>query len=276
MTTISAGAIVAAILAEVPGAFAAPEHVSTARPFVVTSFEYGFKAPETIEAGLVTVRLVNHGKSGHQVAFARLDDSSSLVRVMRSLVDDRGLTSGIHWVGGVESALPGDSSETTLALLPGKYVIVCEYDGDNGHSHVSMGMIRPLTVSSGAGNADFDLPTTAATIRLSDYRIELSAPLHAGKQLVRVQNDGVHFHHLILSRLVGNTTLAELDKWDGKSKPAPIEDVNGGAAVLDPGQASVIALDLKPGRYAIGCILSDGPGAKPHYMLGMEKEVTIR
>jgi len=43
-----------------------------------------------------------------------------------------------------------------------------------------------------------------------------------------------------------------------------------------PSAPSVIALDLKPGRYAIGCILSDGPGAKPHYMLGMEKEVTIR
>ena len=276
MKSLSTRAIVAAVLAGIPGALATPNHEIAAPALVVTSFEYAFVAPEMADAGPVTVRLVNHGKRGHQVAFARLDDSSSLVRVMRSLVDHKGVTAGIRWVGGVESALPGDSSETTLALLPGKYVIVCEYDGDNGHSHVSMGMIRPLEVTGGAGKAKIDLPATATTIRLTDYKVDLSAPLHAGKQLVRVENDGAHHHHLMIQRLVGGATLADLDKWDGKSQPSPIEDVSGGAAILDPGLASVIALNLKAGRYALGCLLNDEPGGTPHYMLGMEREITVR
>lgn len=70
--------------------------------------------------------------------------------------------------------------------------------------------------------------------------------------------------------------MAELDAWDGTSKPAPIEDVSGGAAIMSPGQASVIALDLRPGRYALGCILNDSTGSKPHYLLGMEREVIVK
>jgi plastocyanin len=276
MKLISAGTVIAAALAALPGAVAAPAVGGGVRTLVVTSYEYSFQAPETIAAGVVTVRLVNHGKSGHQVAFAMLDDSSSLARVMRSLVDDKRRTTGIRWMGGVEGALAGDSSETTLALPPGRYVIVCSYDGPQGHAHVSMGMIRPLTVSPGSAASDSALPAAETTIHLSDYRIALSGSVHAGHQLVRVQNDGSHFHHLIFSRFVGKATMADLDKWDGKSKPAPVEDVSGGAAVLSPGRASVIALDLKPGRYATGCILSDGPGAKPQYMLGMEREIAVK
>jgi plastocyanin len=276
MKLVSTGAIVAAALAALPGAIAAPTGGGGVHTLVVTSYEYSFQAPETIAAGVVTVRLVNRGKSGHQVAFAMLDDSSSLTRVMRSLVDDKKRTTGIRWMGGVESALAGDSSETTLALPSGRYVIVCSYDGPQGHAHVSMGMIRPLTVSPGLAASDSALPPTETTIHLSDYQIALSGPVRSGHHLVRVQNDGAHFHHLIFSRIVGKATMADLDKWDGKSRPAPIEDVSGGAAVLSPGRASVIALDLKPGRYAVACILSDGPGARPHYMLGMEKEIAVK
>ena len=113
------------------------------------------------------------------------------------------------------------------------------------------------------------------TVRLSDYRIGLSTPLVAGAQRVRVQNDGPHRHHLLISQVVGNATLAQIDEWDGKSLPAPLEDIGAGAAVLDSGQATVITLDLHPGRYVLGCILSDSAGAKPHYLLGMETIVVI-
>ncbi len=276
MRTISVGAVVAAALAGLPYAVASRGREMVARTLVVTSYEYAFQAPERVAAGATTVRLVNRGKMGHQVAFLRLDDSSSLVRVMRSLVADTAHTTGIRWVGGVESALPGDSSESILVLRPGRYVIVCEYEGDNGHAHGSMGMIRPLTVTADAMNADSRLPATPVTIRLTDYHVALTGPLHAGRQLVRVENDGVQHHHLTIVRLVGSTTLNELDKWDGKSKPSPIVPVNGGTTILDAGQASVVALDLKPGRYVLACILSNDAKSKPHYMLGMEREIAIR
>jgi hypothetical protein len=76
--------------------------------------------------------------------------------------------------------------------------------------------------------------------------------------------------------MVGKATVDDVMKWDGKSKPAPVEDIGAGAAILEPGRASVIPLSLVPGRYLFGCILNDSSGAPPHYMLGMQKEVVVR
>jgi hypothetical protein len=137
-------------------------------------------------------------------------------------------------------------------------------------------MIRPLTVTAGAMNAHPMLPAAPVTVRLTDYHIALSGPLHSGRQLVRVENDGLHRHNLSIVRFVGSTSLEELDKWDGKSQPSPIETANGGTTVLDAGEATVVALDLRPGRYVLDCALSNDAKSKPHYMLGMEREVTIR
>jgi hypothetical protein len=276
MRKITTGSVVAALLPGVPSAIYAPgDSSSLVRTLVITSYEYAFVAPDSIATGVVTVRLVNRGKIGHQVAIARLDDSSSLARVMKSLVADKEHTTGLHWSGGVEGAVSGQSAETTIPLSPGRYVVVCSFEAANGHAHVSMGMIRPLLVTGAAASFDATLPATSATLRLTDYRITLSGKLHRGRQLVRVENGGRHRHHMNLSRIVGNATLSDIDKWDGKSKPSPLEDLSGGAAVLEPGSASVINLTLAPGRYLLACVLTDDKDSKPHYMLGMEQEITI-
>jgi uncharacterized cupredoxin-like copper-binding protein len=276
MRKITASTMVAAVLAGLPSAIAPPATAARGSTLIVNAYEYSFQAPDRVAAGVVTVRLVDHGKIGHQVALARLDDSSSLVRVMQSLVDNKVHTGGIRWSGGVESAIPGDSSETILALEPGRYVIVCAYPGDNGQAHMSMGMIRPLVVTAGATKADMTLPAAATTIRLSDYRVAVVGTLRSGTQLVRVENAGAHRHHLNLTRIRNGATLDEIMKWDGKSEPAPLEDMSGGAAVLEPGQASVISLHLVPGRYELACVMSDGSKSKPHYMLGMHDEIAVR
>lgn len=274
MLRTAAGAIVTALLTALPNASNARASAGNGT-LAVTAYEYTFQAPDTLRAGIITVTLVNRGKVGHQVTFAKLDDSSSLRRVMSEMVINKRRATGVRWMGGVENALPGKSSEATLALAPGRYVLVCAYEEDDGRAHVSRGMIRPLIVVSSGAETDMTLPAARTTVRLSDYRIGLSTPLVAGAQRVRVQNDGPHRHHLIITRVVGSATLAQIDRWDGKSLPAPLEDIGAGAAALDSGQATVITLDLHPGRYMLGCILSDSAGAKPHYLLGMETIVKI-
>jgi hypothetical protein len=136
-------------------------------------------------------------------------------------------------------------------------------------------MLHALTVTGDRAAADTALPSTVATVRLTDYRIALSAPLTSGTRLIRVENNGLHRHHLIVARILHNATMAEIDKWDGESEPAPLEDI-GGAAALDPGYASVIALRMTPGRYLLACALNDSLGSKPHYALGMETEAVVR
>jgi len=273
MRKLTVSTVVAAVLAGIPGAiYGGP----AAPALVVTSYEFTFEAPDTTASGVVTVRLVNRGKEGHQLSFALLDDTSTVTRAMRELAENRKRATGVTWVGGVENALPGGTSEATIVLRPGRYVMVCAYEDDSGHAHMSKGMLHALTVVPRAARGDTVLPATAVAARLTDYAITFSAPLTAGRQLVRVQNDGTHRHHLIVARMVGKATVDDVMKWDGKTKPAPVEDIGAGAAILAPGHASVIPLSLAPGRYLFGCILNDSAGAPPHYMLGMQKEVDVR
>ena len=194
MGRITAGTVIAAALAGIPSAIYGPATAAPARTLVVTAYEYSFQAPDSVPAGIVTVRLVDRGRKGHQLAMARLDDTSSLDRVMRSLIADKARTGGLRWVGGVESAIPGQSAETILPLTSGRYVIICAYDGDNGLAHMSLGMIRPLIVTPGTPVTAQSLPSTPTTIELSDYHIDISEPLHSGTQLVRVVNAGKQRH----------------------------------------------------------------------------------
>lgn len=277
MRRITVGSVFAALLAGVPSAIYGPDDASSsARTMVVTSYEYTFQAPDSIASGVVTVRLVNRGKDGHQVSFALLDDSTSIVRAMRDLAENKKRATGVTWVGGVENALAGGASEATMMLPAGRYVIVCAYEDSTGHAHMSYGMLRALTVTPASSAGDTVLPVATVTAKLTDYAITFSKPLVKGRQLVRVQNDGAHRHHLLVARMVGNATVDDVMKWDGASKPAPVEDIGQGAAVLAPGRASVIPLTLAPGRYLFGCIMNDSSGAPPHYMLGMQKEVAIK
>ena len=276
MRKITASSVIAAVLAGVPGAIYGPAGAAPARTLDVTAYEYSFRAPDSLPAGVVTVRLINRGIKAHQVTIGRLDDTSSLDRVMRSLVANKARTGGIRWVGGVESAIPGESGETMLPLPSGRYVLICGYDGDNGLAHMSLGMIRSLLITPGSLVTTRSLPATPTTIELSEYHLGISGPLHSGKQLVRIVNVGKERHHLYIARIIGNATADEIMKWDGKSQPAPLQDMSGGAAAMDPGQASVIEMDLAPGRYALACVLSNDSKSKPHYMLGMHDELTVR
>ena len=138
MWRITASSVIAAVLAGIPNAVYGPAGAAPARTLDVTAHEYSFEAPDSMPAGVVTVRLVNRGRKAHQLTIARLDDTSSLDRVMRSLIANKVRTGGIRWVGGVESAIPGESGETTLPLASGRYVLVCAYDGDNGLAHMSL------------------------------------------------------------------------------------------------------------------------------------------
>jgi hypothetical protein len=135
---------------------------------------------------------------------------------------------------------------------------------------------QTLVVTAGAANANLTLPATATTIRLSDYHVAIVGALHSGHQLVRIENIGEHWHQLSITRIRDHATIDEIMKWDGKSQPAPLQDISGGAAAMEPGTTSVISLDLKPGRYELECGLSDDSKSKPHFLLGMHEDIAVR
>ncbi len=58
--------------------------------------------------------------------------------------------------------------------------------------------------------------------------------------------------------------------------PPPIDFAKGvGTTVIDGGIAQNISLDLKAGKYAVVCFISDRAGGKPHAAKGMLEELTV-
>lgn len=113
------------------------------------------------------------------------------------------------------------------------------------------------------------------TITLVEYGFELSKPLAAGRQLIRVRNAGAEPHDLLLARLAPGKSVNDLPVWiAAQHGPAPIVPV-GGLTPLAAGAESTIIVDLTPGEYGLICIFPDARDGEPHYMHGMMRQITV-
>jgi uncharacterized cupredoxin-like copper-binding protein len=247
----------------------------TAATITYRATDFAFTGPDTVAAGVTTVRLVNAGREGHQLNFYRLTAEADAGEVMRTLIANTARPRGTVKMGGVESVEAGQTDSVIVSLAPGRYVIVCGLPSSDDTPHASKGMLKLLVVRGETRGvaAPAPLPPAQITARLSEYAFTFSTPLRAGPQRIRVENVGRQAHHLILTRLHPGKTMADADAWDGKS-PAPFDNL-GGVAALDPGQANVWDVTLAPGTYVLACVILDAADKKPHYEHGMQKEVRI-
>ena len=181
MRKITASSVLAAFLAGLPSAINGTGKSSApTQALVVTSYEYTFQAPDSIVSGVVTVRLVNRGKIGHQLALARLDDSSSLTRVMQSLVADKEHTGGVHWswrsgrrgarrIGGINCSTRARPLRDRVRIRGGQRARA-RVDGDDS---ARLSSLRASSQSMAT------LPTAPITIsphRLSHHTLGAAAP----------------------------------------------------------------------------------------------------
>ena len=51
----------------------------------ITATDYAFEAPASVPAGLITMRLVNHGKELHHAQLIKLEDGKSLADLAQAL-----------------------------------------------------------------------------------------------------------------------------------------------------------------------------------------------
>ena len=124
-----------------------------------------------------------------------------------------------------------------------------------------------------------ELPSTPATITAKEYGFETSG-LKAGKNEITFQNAGKELHHVIALPFNKGGTLAEVRKFTtsrgSPPGPPPVDFDNGvNTTVLDGGKAQVAELELKKGKYAFLCFISDRKGGPPHVVKGMLQEVTV-
>ncbi len=237
--------------------------------------DYAFTGPDTVRGGLVTVRLHNSGAEVHHAQLVRLDAGRTFAEFAAILAP------GIHgpwpaWarqVGGPNAIDPGAVTDATLALVPGRYVVVCLIPSLDGMPHFAKGMFRAFEVVPG------DPPPAPArpdvVMVLDDYRFDLSAALRAGRQTIEVTNAATQPHEVVLVALAEGRSMTELLTWleNGEQGPPPGRFI-GGVVGLDRGERNWLSLDLPPGKYALLCFLPDEAG-RMHLEHGMAREISI-
>lgn len=226
--------------------------------------------PDTLTAGLNTLKLYNGGSQPHQALLARLRDNVTYDQLLVAF--KKGLTAGMPMVtlaGGPNTVMPRQSQEVILNLEPGRYIALSFDNDSQGISDVQHGMFKILTVKGPTRINQINLIHTDAQIDLRDFSFTLPQTMPKSELQVVVNNQGTHPHELALLKLLpGKTPQAAREYLIAPYGAAPFEQT-GGSAAIAPGQSTWIKLALQPGNYLAVCQLSDPGNSRSHLEMGM-------
>jgi hypothetical protein len=162
-----------------------------------------------------------------------------------------------------------------MYLEPGNYAWYCPMNVEDGVPHVfGKGMARPFVVTPRVAAAPQLGPQAAVVVRLSDYAFSLSAPLTAGRHVIRLENLGAQPHELGLVKLTPGKTLRDFQAWARGFRGPPPGSVIGGVNAVAPGVEAYFELDLTPGNYLLVCFVT-APDGRPHVDHGMIQSIHV-
>jgi len=247
-----------------------------------------FEGPDEIASGWTTIRLNNMSGMTHFALIYRLPDGVTAEQVRDEAAnlfqavltaqlegDDEKVaalvqqfpawTADIVYLGGPGFVAGATTTEATMYLEPGDYMIEC-YVKTNGFLHNynptpgEFGMMHPLTVTetdSGAVEPDANV-----TIAVSSNGYETtSGAFRAGPNTVRVEFAdqmayGLVGHDAHIFRLENDTDTDAVATWmdfmlpHGQETPAPAKFV-GGIHDMPTGSVGYFTADLAPGEYGM-------------------------
>ena len=249
----------------------APAPPDSANVVTIVAHDYALQMPDSIPAGLTTFRLENRGAEYHIAAFARLAPGKTLADYMAELRAD---TQGPTWatdVGGPGPIMPGQDGRVTIALTPGRYVVLCDITSKDHVEHWKKGMIRMVTVTPASRTAT--PPESDITITLVDYAFQVSTPITPGVHVIKVVNGASQSHMLAVMRFAPGKTIEDAAKWDHQS-PNPVL-WSAGTTGIAPGVVTYLRERFSPGDYGLFCF-NDAPDGKTHAEHGMQAMFTVR
>ena len=182
----------------------------------------------------------------------------------------------VQFLGGSGLIAPKHTSETTVKLEPGYYIMECYVKMPNGKFHTSMGMIKELIVTDeDSGNIP---PIATVNVAISSKEgIVFDETISKGKQVISVKfNDQIvheNFvgHDVNLVKMNDTTNLKKLESWmnwaDPKGLITPVPNgftFLGGVNNLPAGSTGYFKVSLTPGYYAF---VSEVPNAISKNML---------
>lgn len=238
--------------------------------------EYAFTTPEVLPAGTVRIRLTNDGQEVHHGQLLRLLTGITFEQFTSALeTEGQSALRFTSLEGGPGAVDPHATSDVTLDLKPGNYVLACFVPGPDGVPHLIKGMLKPLQVTtdvvpSGAA------PEYSATLTMKDFSFDLPDTLPAGRATYRVVNAGPQPHELGVLKLGPGKTDADVLAWDSApSGPPPFESV-GGINGFSADGSGYMTLDFAPGEYLAVCHIPDPISGVAHLHLGMISHFSVQ
>src|SRR5690606_20994680 len=156
------------------------------------------------------------------------------------------------------------------AAALGMLVLAAGCGAEEGASAVGDAALPQPAAEAGAALAPRVLAVTAG-----DFFFRAPSTTPAGLTTIRLVNQGPDLHHVQLIRLDEGHTMRELlDAVSaGGQVPEWAREV-GGPNTPAPGEQTETTLDLRPGDYAMVCVIP-APDGVPHFMKGMVVPLTV-
>jgi hypothetical protein len=180
-------------------------------------------------------------------------------------------------LGGPNAVAPGDTSNATIVLHPGRYMMSCFVAASDGNPHLLKGMFAQFEVTA-THPVSYVLPRSSVTIHLRDYRIDLSRPLTRGTYTFQVINDGPQEHDVQILKLNGGRSAEQaLDWFEKPNGPVsnPPAKAMGGMVGLNKGKTGFFSATFGPGSYLIFCWVPDEKDGRAHFRHGMIRRFTV-
>jgi hypothetical protein len=263
---------------------------------------FNTEAPTSTEGGLVKVVFENAGKMPHEAQLLRVDEGHTVQEMVEIVTSEDDKTpEWIHPAGGVALTPPGQQGTTFINLPAGNYGVISLGAGgpEEGPPPATRGALAEFEVTEGQPG---ELPEASATIVAEDEGEHQDAAegqdtggnedaeehehgfkatgLKPGRNTVLFENRSDELHHAVMVPIIGDTTLEEVEgalASEGPPEgPPPVDFENIViTSVLDGKTKEVTELELRAGRYALLCFISDREGGKPHVAEGMLEEVMV-
>ena len=282
LTTLTFAASIGCAKSEAPANTADSAATTTAAApaapnvVTVTATDFAFDAPAEIPAGVTTFRLVNKGPDIHHVQLVRMEEGKTLDSLMAAFKKGGPPPAWAKDAGGPNTPNPGEESNYTTTLEPGSYALICFIDTPDKVPHIMKGMVKAMTVvPAPAGQIAAAEPAADVTMSLADYSFNLSKPLVAGKQTIRVENAASQPHEVFLIQFAPGKNMKDLTEWAKTYKGPPPGKAMGGTTGIAPGGHGLISVDLPAGDYGLLCFIPDAKDGKPHIAHGMAQEMKI-
>jgi hypothetical protein len=232
------------------------------------------EGPASAETGLAEITFSNEGKGEADLQLIRVEGGHSAEETVEGLEKAMKGQPFPDWFfagGGVGTIRAGDSQTVTQVLKPGTYYAF--------NTEGSQGPPDPKTVPATkvTGDDSSDEVEGEAVVSAIEYGFEADE-VPSGDVEIDFENSGAQPHHLIASPLVGDSTAEDVEKFfkTNKGKPPLSEKGTSATAVLEGGEGQAVTLDLKPGRYAFYCFISNRQGGPPHALKGMVDEFEVK